>query len=199
MYRINAAIWYNKKCKINGITPNYINIKVNGNNKQSQRTKETAIRYRINQEIKFLHNKKRYINHQLYEAHLTGANEWNNIWTTLEQNSDTCLNKEMEKNYTNLNKKLDRLTRQQKKETKQTYHNDETQFHERTVNLTTIKFDKEEKILIDKGVQYSIEKPIGIYWNDIIIDTEQAIKKLEPRLQEAYRIIAAQKLNKMKE
>jgi ribosomal protein L37AE/L43A len=73
MYRINAAIWYNKKCKINGITPNYINIKVNGNNKQSQRTKETAIRYRINQEIKFLHNKKRYINHQLYEAHLTGT------------------------------------------------------------------------------------------------------------------------------
>ena len=23
MYRINAAIWYNKKCKINGIAPNY--------------------------------------------------------------------------------------------------------------------------------------------------------------------------------
>ena len=98
----------------------------------------------------------------------------------------------------NLNKKLDRLTRQQKKETKQTYHNDENQFHERTLNLTTIKFDKEEKILIDKGMQYSIEKPIGIYWNDIIIETEQAIKKLEPRLQEAYRITAAQKLNKMK-
>ena len=48
-------------------------------------------------------------------------------------------------------------------------------------------------------MQYSIENPIGIYWNEIIIDTEQAIKKLEPRLQEAYRIIAAQKLNKMKE
>ena len=47
-------------------------------------------------------------------------------------------------------------------------------------------------------MQYSIEKPIGKYWNDIIIETEQAIKKLEPRLQEAYRIIAAQKLNKMK-
>ena len=44
MYRINAAIWYNKKCKLNGITPNYINIKVNGNNKQSQRTKEKCIK-----------------------------------------------------------------------------------------------------------------------------------------------------------
>ena len=90
-------------------------------------------------------NIQRYINHQLYEAHLTGANELNNIWTTLEQNTDTCLNKEIEKHYSNLNKKLDRLTRQQKKETKQTYHNDENQFHERTVNLTTIEFDKEEK------------------------------------------------------
>ena len=28
MYRINAAIWYNKKCKLQGITPNYVNIKV---------------------------------------------------------------------------------------------------------------------------------------------------------------------------
>ena len=36
MYGINAAIWYNKKCKLNGLTPNYINIKVNGSNKQSQ-------------------------------------------------------------------------------------------------------------------------------------------------------------------
>ena len=37
MYRINAAIWCNKKCKLNGITPNYINIKVNGNNKHKKK------------------------------------------------------------------------------------------------------------------------------------------------------------------
>ena len=30
MYKINAAIWYNKMCKLKGITPSYINIKING-------------------------------------------------------------------------------------------------------------------------------------------------------------------------
>ena len=54
----------------------------------------------------------------------------------------------MEKHYTNLNRKLDKLTMQQKKETKQTYQTTKSQFHERTVNLITIKFDKEERTLI---------------------------------------------------
>jgi hypothetical protein len=116
----------------------------------------------------------------------------------MEQNIDTCLNKEMDKHYTNLNRKLDKLTMQQKKETKQNYQNTKNQFHECTVNLTTIKFDKEERALMDKSMQYSIEKPIGKYWNDIIIETEQAIKKLDPWQKEEYRIIAAQKLKKMK-
>ena len=43
MYRINAAVWYNKKCKINGITPNYINMKVNGNNKQTNEQKKQQL------------------------------------------------------------------------------------------------------------------------------------------------------------
>ena len=47
-------------------------------------------------------------------------------------------------------------------------------------------------------MQYSIKRPIEQYWNDVIIETEQAIKKLEPRLQETYRIIAAKKLKKIK-
>ena len=47
-------------------------------------------------------------------------------------------------------------------------------------------------------MQYSIKRPIEQYWNDVIIETEQAIKKLEPRLQETYRIIAAKKLKQTK-
>jgi len=30
----NAAIWFNKMCKVNHLTSKYINIKINGNNKQ---------------------------------------------------------------------------------------------------------------------------------------------------------------------
>jgi hypothetical protein len=58
------------------ITPRYISIKVNGNNPQSQKTKNTAIRYRINQELKFLYAKKQRLNEQLYSTHLECAALW---------------------------------------------------------------------------------------------------------------------------
>jgi hypothetical protein len=35
LYKNNAAIWYNKTCRIKQLTPNYINIRVNGNNTRS--------------------------------------------------------------------------------------------------------------------------------------------------------------------
>jgi len=43
------------------LTANCICIKVNGNNPQCQETKNAAIRYRINQEIKFLYTKKKIV------------------------------------------------------------------------------------------------------------------------------------------
>jgi hypothetical protein len=39
-------------------TPNYITIRVNGNNLQSQKTKTAASRYRLKQELLFLYIKK---------------------------------------------------------------------------------------------------------------------------------------------
>ena len=33
--------------------------------------------------------------------------------------------------------------------------------------------------LLNTGMQHIIEKPMEHYWNDLIIETEQAIKKLE--------------------
>ena len=32
LYKNNASIWYNKTCRIKQLTPNYISIRVNGNN-----------------------------------------------------------------------------------------------------------------------------------------------------------------------
>ena len=52
--------------------------------------------------------------------------------------------------------------------------------------------------LLKKGLQLNIELPIEQYWNDLIIETEQAIRKLEPKSQDAYRLMAAKKLNKLK-
>ena len=52
--------------------------------------------------------------------------------------------------------------------------------------------------LLNTGMQHIIEKPMEHYWNDLIIATEHAIKKLEPKTQEAYRIIASKKLKQIK-
>jgi len=64
-------------------------------------------------------------------------------------------------------------------------HNTKNQFYNRTVNLTILKFNKEETTLLDHGTQHSVEIPLEKFWNDLIIETDQAVRKLEPKLQEA--------------
>jgi hypothetical protein len=58
LYKTNAAIWYSKTCKDKKMTPNYMHIRVNGNNTCSKVARNKAIRHRLNQEIKFLCAKK---------------------------------------------------------------------------------------------------------------------------------------------
>ena len=53
LHKNNAAICYNKTCRARQITPTYANIKLKGTNSRCQRAKDAAIRFRINQEIKF--------------------------------------------------------------------------------------------------------------------------------------------------
>jgi hypothetical protein len=55
LHKTIAAIWYNKLCKQQQLTPNYITIRINGNNRQCQNTITAASLFRINQEIKFLY------------------------------------------------------------------------------------------------------------------------------------------------
>ena len=40
LYKNNAAIWYNKTCRIKQLTPNYINVRVTGNNTRSQKNEK---------------------------------------------------------------------------------------------------------------------------------------------------------------
>jgi hypothetical protein len=46
----------------------------------------------------------------------------------------------------------------------------------RTVNLTSIKLTHEEMVLLNSGLQHSIEKPLEKYWTELIIGAELAIK-----------------------
>jgi hypothetical protein len=72
LLKTNASMWFNKTCKIKGLKPDYFNIRINGNNLQDRRTTQHATRFRINQEIQFLHRKKQHLNKQLYHLHLEG-------------------------------------------------------------------------------------------------------------------------------
>jgi hypothetical protein len=44
--------------------------------------------------------------------------------------------------------------------------------------------------LLNNGLQYSIENPIENYWDDLIMETEQAIRKLGVKMQAPFRIMA---------
>jgi len=57
LYKSNAAIWYSKTCRIKQLIPTCVNVSVNDNNQRCQRTKNAAIRYRINQQLKFLYTR----------------------------------------------------------------------------------------------------------------------------------------------
>jgi hypothetical protein len=201
LYRTNAAIWYNKTCRQKKLTPAYINIHMNGTNQQCRRTLRAAKHYRINQEISFLYAKKIKLNEQLYKLHHECANKWPDTWQIVLQSIDQTLTHEMDTHYNNLNKKLDRLRDEQQRGNKanknQPHNRQHHQFYTRTANLTGIKFTNEEITLLNKGLQHSIEKPVGKYWDNLIIETEQAIRKLDIRMQAPFRMLANKKLKQI--
>jgi len=93
LLKTNAAICFNKMCRIKPLKPNYISIKINGRKPKNKRTTTNAIRYRINhQEIKFLYRKKQNNNQRLYHMHLEGAQQFNGMWQHIQNYIDTQVN-----------------------------------------------------------------------------------------------------------
>jgi hypothetical protein len=158
LYRTTAAIWFNKTCKIKQLTPAYMSIKINGNNRQDRNTLRMATAHRLNQEIKFLHIKKSRLNEQLYETHLRCTALWPGCWPSIQDIIDNNLQKEMDFYYDGLNKKLDKLQEKQKRTTSQTTHGRRQQTYPRTINLTNIQFTNEEQTILDLGLQYSLQR-----------------------------------------
>jgi hypothetical protein len=70
LYKNNVAVWYNKTCRLKQLSPSYINIKVSGTNPQSQKTKNVAIPYKINEELKFLYAKNSMSSYTTYTSNV---------------------------------------------------------------------------------------------------------------------------------
>jgi hypothetical protein len=122
-------------------------------------------------------------------------NQWHNILLSIEQK----LQQEMDGHYKNLNRKLDALQHKQQQKKHNPGHNNQTQhFYPRTVNLTNIKFTSEETTMLNNGLQHSITQPLKKYWTNTIIETEQAIKLLDIKMQQPFRVIATIKLKQMR-
>jgi hypothetical protein len=62
-------------------------------------TVANAVKFRINQEIKFLYCKKQRLNVQLYQTHLDCANRCNNVWQYIQNSIDEQLTDKMDTLY----------------------------------------------------------------------------------------------------
>jgi len=121
LHKTIAAIWFNKTRREKDLKPNYINIRINGNNRQCNNTKKAAIRFRINQEIQFLYINKQKLNEQLYRLHLNCANYWNKSWPHIQDHLEQRLQKETEDLYSRLNRKIDKTNKPTTAENTSTY------------------------------------------------------------------------------
>ena len=99
----------------------------------------------------------------------------------------------MEKYYNKLNKKLDNLQAANHKHHKSENCNPQRTFHSHTINLTNISFTTEELELLNQGMQYSIQQPNRTQWTTLILEMEQAIRLLEPKIQDTYHFMTAKK------
>jgi len=48
-------------------------------------------------------------------------------------------------------------------------------FYPRTINLTNIKFTKEEVALLNHGTQYNMQKPLKSYWTNLVMEKKKSL------------------------
>ena len=65
--------------------------------------------------------------------------------------------------------------------------------------MSKIKFAKEQIDTLKLGLQYALERNPKQYINELIIDTENAIRHLQSNMQNTFRSMAAKKIKRIKE
>jgi len=137
------------------------------------------------------------LNEQLYKHHLKCAATWHNPWLFIQNHVHGNLQLETEALYEILNRKIDNLINKQLRKTGSQQPIQHQRFYQRTINLTNIRFTKQEQTVLYYGLQYSLEKPLKTYWMNLIIETERPMKLLDNKSQNAFRIMASRKLKQI--
>jgi hypothetical protein len=60
-----------------------------------------------------------------------------------------------------------------------------------------VKFTKEQINTLALGPNYAIEKDPQHYLNELIIDTENAVRQLDPKMQNTFRYLATKKIKQI--
>ena len=105
----------------------------------------------------------------------------------------------MESRYQSMNKKLDILITKHDSLQSQIKHSKTITSHNtqpRIINLTNATLTQEQ---ISLGPQYALEQKPNTYINELIIETENAIRRLEPKWQNTYRHLATKRIKQIKE
>jgi len=71
---------------------------------------------------------------------------------------------------------LDKLNNSHPQRTKRAVQGHRQEFYPRTINLTNIKFTKEEQELLHKRLQYNILQTGKINWTNLVVEMEQALE-----------------------
>jgi len=124
------------------------------------------------------------------------------MWQHALEEIDKQNNKCMESMYKTPNKKLDnqkKQTQKQSQTTQRSKNNTETTKQPRIINLTEIKLNQEQKQLLELGPNYAIERNASLSMEELIIDTENAIRKLKPTEKNIYRYLATKKIKGIQE
>jgi hypothetical protein len=107
---------------------------------------------------------------------------------------ESKLQKEAQKKYQNLDKKLNRLIQSQVTKPQQKHN-----FYPRVVNNTDIQFANNEMTLLQKGLKYNLHTKQKNWIQDLALEAETAIQKLPTSDPDTYRHLVAERINTLKQ
>ena len=187
-----ANIYFNKQCLYKKVTPKYAQVRIPNTSPASQNTAHKARIMRIKDELRFLHKKKETLNKELYKRHLQAAQEWGNLWYTIQNSIQQSINTDMEKKYKVMDEKIKKLTQSQSQKPP-----NGKQFYPRVVNKTNIIFTDGEMELLNKGLKYNLGKKQKQWVSNLAMEAETAITLLPTGEQDYIRHQVSKNISKL--
>lgn len=187
-------ILFNKTCIRENLTPKFINFKTNNKSKIAQIAKRTAEKTFLKLNLKKLYAKKDELNTRLLNIHLKLANIYGpNLVNEIIEHTKIHIKSKLQKIKNTHAKKIANLQPPVTPAITSSHT-----FYQRTLNLTTVIFDKNETELINKGLKHNISHKNRDF-KDLILDAETAISQTTFEDQDPLRIKTKESLGVKKD